>query len=340
MRSAVTQSAGTQSGVDAGPQSGVEAAPLSVGTPSVVTLSAGPQSGVEAGPLSVGTLSAGPQSGVEAGRLPVGTPSVVTLFGVEAGPQAPRAVTVAETVRVRLVVAYTGTGFHGFVLQPGLPTVAGALCAALERQLRHTVVLVCAGRTDAGVHAWGQVVSFDARVDVDLPRLQRNLNRTLRPGIAVRHAEIAAPDFNARYDATGRRYHYTVLNRPVGDPFVAGTSWHVERPLDLAAMRLACDPLYGEQDFSSFCRRPPRGSLVRLVRDARWVPAGEGLLRFEIEATSFCQQMVRSVVGTLVEIGLGRRRAGDMVAILRARDRSVAAQPAPPHGLTLWDVSY
>ncbi len=264
----------------------------------------------------------------------------MTLFSLQAGPHAPPAVTPAETVRVRMVVAYLGTGYHGFVAQPGLATVAGAISAALERRLRHTVELVCAGRTDAGVHAWGQVVSFDARADVDPVGLRRNLNRTLRPNIVVRSVEIAEPFFDARRAATGRRYRYTVLNRPEGDPFSAGTSWHVDAPLDLAAMRLACDPLYGEQDFSSFCRRPPTGSLVRLVRDARWVDAGDDVLRFEIHATSFCQQMVRSVVGTLVEIGLGRRRAGDMAGIIRARDRAAAAQPAPPHGLCLWEVDY
>jgi tRNA pseudouridine38-40 synthase len=247
---------------------------------------------------------------------------------------------VGSVLRVRLTVAYLGTGFHGFAAQPGLTTVAGSLRAALERQLRHPVELVCAGRTDAGVHAWGQVVTFDARADVDLVALHRNLNRTLGPDIVVRAAAPAAPGFDARHSATGRRYRYTVLNRAVGDPFTAGTAWHIARPLDLAAMRLACDPLYGEQDFASFCRRPPQGSLVRLVRDARWTQPDDDVLRFEIEATSFCQQMVRSVVGTLVDVGLGRRRAGDMAGIIRARDRAAAAQPAPARGLCLWAVTY
>jgi tRNA pseudouridine38-40 synthase len=243
-------------------------------------------------------------------------------------------------MRVRLTVAYLGTGFHGFAAQPGLATVAGTLRAALERQLRHPVELTCAGRTDAGVHAWGQVVSFDARADADLVALQRGLNRTLGPAIVVRAAAEADPGFDARRSATGRRYRYSVLNRPVSDPFTAGTVWHIPRPLDLAAMRLACDPLYGEQDFASFCRRPPQGSLVRLVRDARWTPGDDDVLRFEIEATSFCQQMVRSVVGTLVDVGLGRRRAGDMAGIIRARDWAAAAPPAPAQGLCLWDVTY
>jgi tRNA pseudouridine38-40 synthase len=160
--------------------------------------------------------------------------------------------------------------------------------------------------------------------------------------VVVRAAEVAEEGFDARRWATGRRYRYTVRNHPVADPFTAGTAWHVERPLDLGAMRLACDPLIGEHDFSSFCRRPTveGASLVRVVRDARWVDLGEGMLRFEIEASSFCQQMVRSVVGTLVEVGTGKRKAGEMAGVVRARSRAAAAQPAPPHGLSLWEVTY
>lgn len=243
---------------------------------------------------------------------------------------------------MRLVVAYHGEGFHGFALQPGRPTVAGALSGALERTLRHTVELTCAGRTDAGVHAWGQVVSFDARADADPVMVQRAVNRALRSRVVVRAAEVAPAGFDARRSALGRRYRYTVRNHPVADPFTAATAWHVAQPLDLGAMRLACDPLYGEHDFSSFCRRPPvpGASLVRVVRDARWGDQGEGVLRFEIEASSFCQQMVRSIVGTIVEVGLGRRKAGEMSAVVRARSRAAAGQLAPPHGLCLWEVTY
>jgi tRNA pseudouridine38-40 synthase len=245
-------------------------------------------------------------------------------------------------VRLRLVVAYHGEGFHGFALQSGQATVAGALSAALERALRHTVELTCAGRTDAGVHAWGQVVSFDARADVDPLALQRAVNRALRSRVVVRAAEVAPDGFDARRSAVGRRYRYTVRNHPVADPFTAATAWHVARPLDLAAMRLACDPLYGEHDFSSFCRRPPvpGASLVRVVRDARWVDPGDHLLRFEIEASSFCHQMVRAIVGTMVDVGLGRRKAGDMADVVRSRSRAAAGQLAPPHGLCLWEVTY
>jgi tRNA pseudouridine38-40 synthase len=251
-------------------------------------------------------------------------------------------VTARPTVRLRLLVAYHGAGFHGFALQPGVRTVGGALAGALERHLRHTVELTCAGRTDAGVHAWGQVVSFDARADVDVGALQRAVNRALRPTVVVRAAEPAPPGFDARRGATGRRYRYTVRNHPVADPFSAATAWHVGPPLDVMAMRLACDALYGEHDFSSFCRRPAvaGASLVRRVRDADWVDLGDGMLRFDIAASSFCQQMVRSIVGTLVDIGRGRRKAGEMAAVVRARSRAAAGQPAPPHGLCLWQVDY
>jgi tRNA pseudouridine38-40 synthase len=255
---------------------------------------------------------------------------------------APEAVTAAPTRRLRLLIAYDGTGYHGFAIQPGQSTVGGALAGALERYLRHTVELTCAGRTDTGVHAWGQVVTFDAREDADPVALRRAVNRALRPAIVVREAGVAEPGFDARRSATGRVYRYTIRNDAVADPFTASTAWHVPAPLDLPAMRLACDALYGEHDFSSFCRRPPApdASLVRIVRDVRWLDLGEGRLRFDIEASSFCHQMVRSVVGTLVEVGLGKRRAGEMTAVVRARSRAAAGQPAPAHGLCLWEVLY
>ncbi len=272
------------------------------------------------------------------------------LFGPETGVggdvhgAAPR----GPLVRVRLTVAYDGGGFHGFAAQPGLRTVAGVLTEALERVLRHDVDLVVAGRTDAGVHAWGQVVSFDTTAARFDPRhLQRTLNKLCGPPIAIRAVDEAAADFDARFSALSRRYRYTVLNRAVPDPFLRTTAWHVADPLDLGALRLGCDALIGEHDFSSFCRRPkqPRptdapASLVRRVIDAGWKAMGADVLRFEIEANAFCHQMVRSVVGTLVEMGGGRLRPGEMAAIVAARDRAVAGTVAPPHGLCLWEVRY
>lgn len=246
-----------------------------------------------------------------------------------------------------MTVAYDGTGYRGFAVNPGVRTVAGDLAGALARVLGHKVVLTCAGRTDAGVHAWGQVVSFDTRPEPDLAGLQRSLNKMLAPAVVVRSVAVAAPGFDARRSATGRRYRYTVLNRPLPDPFLAATAWHVAEPLDVRSMTLSCDAVIGEHDWSSFCRRPPEGdaagppaSLVRVVRHACWLDLGDGVLRFDIEASAFCHQMVRSLVGTMVAVGRGRRRAGEMSSILRARDRSRAAEPAPPNGLCLWEVLY
>jgi tRNA pseudouridine38-40 synthase len=256
--------------------------------------------------------------------------------------------------RVRLLVAYDGSGFHGFALNEGVATVAGTLTEAIGTVLGHAVVLTAAGRTDTGVHAWGQVVSLDVadeahEAPLDLDALRRSVNALCGPAVVVRSAEWAAPDFDARFSARWRCYRYTVLNDPVPDPFLAGTTWHVDRPLDLRLMRLACDPFVGEHDFSSFCRRPkrpegePPATLVRRVMSARWDDVGDvpgRLLRFEIVANAFCHQMVRSIVGTLVEVGLGRRSAGSILDTLRARDRATAGQLAPPDGLCLWEVGF
>jgi tRNA pseudouridine38-40 synthase len=249
-------------------------------------------------------------------------------------------------VRVRATVAYDGSGFHGFAPNPGVTTVGGTLAAALSRTLRHDIDLVCAGRTDTGVHAWGQVVSFDAPADqLEPTMLQRSVNRQCGPAIVVRDLRPAAPDFDARRSALGRTYRYTIVNRPVPDPFLAATAWHVDEPLDLDLLRLGCDPLVGEHDFSAFCRRATlrdgtEASLVRDVRRASWSDLGAGILRFEIEANAFCHQMIRSVVGTLAEVGAGRRHAGELLGVIAGRDRSRAGTLAPPQGLCLWAVAY
>jgi tRNA pseudouridine38-40 synthase len=253
--------------------------------------------------------------------------------------------------RARLTVAYDGTAFHGFAENDGVVTVMGELRAALERVARVPLDLTGAGRTDAGVHGWGQVVSGDLPAGLDLPGLARRVNRMCGPAIAVR--EIAWTDdaeFSARFSAQWRHYRYDVLNAPRPDPFLARTTWHVTQPLDLFALQLACDPLIGEHDFSSFCRRPkplagePEASMTRRVLQAGWrrVPheRTDGLLRFEIRANAFCHQMVRSIVGTMVDVGAGKLHAGEVRTILLARRRDAAGQVAPPHGLCLWEVGY
>jgi tRNA pseudouridine38-40 synthase len=297
----------------------------------------------------------------------------------------------AELQRWRLLVAYDGAPFHGFAIQSQVPTVAGALRQALERtaRLREPPSVTCAGRTDAGVHARGQVVHVDLPpIPYDGAGLARALNRQLAPEVVVLHAEAIGPDFDARRSATGRTYRYLVWNAPGPDPLLAPVAWHVPGPLDLGSMRTASDVLLGSHDFRSFCRRrpgtPTSEPIVRRVTRAQWsvdqgpeaTDAGAGtrattggtgaalgttgvalgtgsgwgsgaefagggrLLRFEIAAGSFCHQMVRSVVATLVEVGRGRQNAAGVMEWLRATTRHRMPDPAPAHGLCLVSVDY
>ncbi len=260
--------------------------------------------------------------------------------------------------RWRLDLAYDGHGFRGFAAQSGVPTVAGALAAAIGRAARtpDLPVLVCAGRTDAGVHAAGQVVHIDLPEAYD-GDLKRAVNRQLSPDIVVHAARPVPGDFDARRGATARHYRYLVLSAADPDPLLAGLAWHVPVPLDLRAMASATDPLLGEHDFRALCRRVPGRSaaepIVRRVISAGWrrvpapgedVPApGEdvpALLRFDIRATSFCHQMVRSIVAVLVDAGRGRASAATVMALLASASRAGTPQPAPAHGLCLVSVAY
>ncbi|MFN8050369.1 MAG: tRNA pseudouridine(38-40) synthase TruA [Acidimicrobiales bacterium] len=249
--------------------------------------------------------------------------------------------------KVRLVVSYDGGPFSGFARNAGVRTVAGDLEAHLSRVLRHPVVVTGAGRTDKGVHAWGQVVSFETFADrLEPERLMRSLNHMGAPSLAVRSVDAVDADFDARFSARWRRYRYTILTSEAPNPFLAGTSWHLPQPLDLDAMRVAGETFLGTHDFSSFCRRPqqvegrPPASLVRTVTGLEWTEHEGDLLRLEITAQAFCHQMVRSIVGTLVDIGRGHRAATDVAAMLAARDRAAAGDLAPPQGLCLWEVGY
>lgn len=249
--------------------------------------------------------------------------------------------------RARFLVAYRGTGFRGFAANHGVRTVMGVLGAEMERVLRRSVELTGAGRTDAGVHAWGQVVSGDLPADTDLDDVARRLNKLCAPDIAVRSAEWVDPDFDARFSATWRQYRYHVWNDPAPNPLLTATVWHVARPLDVDAMRRAADDLVGEHDFTSFCRVPkvapgaPEPTMTRIIHEASWSSVGGSpLLRFEVRGSAFCHQQVRSMVGTMVDVGLGRLAPDCIPSVLEVRDRAAAGQVAPPEGLVLWAVGY
>lgn len=249
--------------------------------------------------------------------------------------------------RARFIVAYDGTDFRGFAPNHGQRTVLGELTAAISRIVRMPVDLVGAGRTDAGVHGWGQVVSGDLPDSADLGDIARRVNKLCAPDIAVREAAWAEPGFDARFSATWREYRYEIWNDPTPNPLRNRTAWHVPQPLDLLLMQAAVSPLIGEHDFTSFCRRPkvpegqPPASMVRIVHSIRWERVdGSPLVRMHIRASAFCHQMVRSICGTLVDVGLRKLTPADVNGIVRARDRAVAGQIAPPHGLVLWEVGY
>lgn len=239
----------------------------------------------------------------------------------------------------RLDFAYDGTGFHGYARQPNVRTVQGELEDALFK-LTGQVETAVAGRTDKGVHATAQVLSFVSEAELDRDRIVRSLNRQLAPEIAVSSLAIAPDDFNARFSATGRAYTYSILNRSTPDPFLAVTSWHYATPLDIELMNRGLQHLIGEHDFAAFCRKADGRSTVRRLESAEWIARGGGLLELAVAASSFCHQMVRSLVALSVEIGRGRVDPDDVPAILISRDRQRAKGAAPPHGLTLVGVRY
>lgn len=239
---------------------------------------------------------------------------------------------------LRLTLAYDGTDFRGFARQRDQRTVQGVLEAALGRVLGDVPRLSVAGRTDAGVHARGQVVSFAA--EVEPARLQRALNALLAPEVVVWDARWAPPGFDARRSASAREYRYRIDLAPWPDPFTARYVWHRPGELSPPRMREAARHLVGEHDFASFGRphRPGGATVRRLERIA--VSRRGDRLEIAVRGNAFLHQMVRSIVGTLVRVGEGRMTPEDVAAALEARDRAAAGPVAPPHGLTLERVVY
>jgi tRNA pseudouridine38-40 synthase len=242
-------------------------------------------------------------------------------------------------VIVRLGLAYDGTHFRGWAMNRGQRTVEGVLSKALGRVLGDEPKLSVAGRTDAGVHARGQVASFVAADDVDLERLQRSINGMLAPEIVAGVVRRAPEGFDARFSATAREYRYRIDTERWPDPFEARFVWHRPGELAVASMREAARSLLGEHDFASFCRRPQSGGTVRRLERLSIARAG-ARVEISARANAFLHQMVRALVGTLVSVGDGRLDWGAAHEILVARDRRRTPQMAPAHGLTLERAIY
>ncbi|MCD4536235.1 tRNA pseudouridine(38-40) synthase TruA [Nocardioides sp. cx-169] len=243
-------------------------------------------------------------------------------------------------MRLRIECAYDGTDFHGWATQPGLRTVQEVLDHALATVLRvDSVATVCAGRTDAGVHARGQVVHVD--VEHLPPNLLRRLNGVLPADVRVRTVAEAAPGFDARFSALWRRYAYRVADdAALVDPL---TRRHVlvwSRPLDLDAMNEASAPLVGRHDFASFCKRREGATTIRTLLELGWSRSPEGVAVATVRADAFCHSMVRALVGCLLAVGDGRRSPSWAGEILRAEARDPSVAVAHAHGLTLEEVAY
>ena len=243
---------------------------------------------------------------------------------------------------IRLTLAYDGTEFRGWARQrdADVRTVEGSLAEVLTRIVRHDIRLSVAGRTDAGVHARGQVASFSTSSRLAPERIQRAVNGFLSPEIVVADAREADDGFDARFSATAREYRYVIDTGPAADPFTARYVWHRPGELSIVRMRAAARHVVGEHDFTSFCRHPGPGRST--VRDLQRVSVGRhgDVVTFGFRANAFLHQMVRTVVGTLVRVGDGRLEPDDVRTMLDARERAVISQPAPARGLTLDRVAY
>lgn len=247
--------------------------------------------------------------------------------------------------RVRVDLAYDGGAFRGFARQPGQHTVQGVLDDALERLTGVRTRTVCAGRTDAGVHALRQTVHLDAPHDCrlldDMDRARGALDALCGPSVTVWRVRRVARTFDARFSATQRRYRYRLCDRDAMAPLWRHDTWHVGAPpLDVEAMHSGGLALLGEHDFSSFCRRRDDQHLIRRIDTLVVRRRGAGLIAVDIAGPAFCHQMVRSVTGCLLAVGRGRRPPAWTSDVLAARDRQAVGQVAPPHGLTLTGVRY
>ncbi|MBC7838029.1 MAG: tRNA pseudouridine(38-40) synthase TruA [Nitrospiraceae bacterium] len=241
---------------------------------------------------------------------------------------------------VKLVLEYDGTCYAGWQRQPDQPTIQESIERAIQQVSQINVSVIGAGRTDSGVHARGQVASFRTEHDWPASSWMRTLNAVLPKNIAVRSSTLMDDSFHAQHDARGKLYTYRILHRPARPTIDRAFVWHIYKPLNDVSMQLAAATLIGLQDFSSFegsltDNTNPICNLQRLA-----VIRQDDQILIEAYADRFLKHMVRAIVGTVVEVGLGKRTPDSLTAVLRAQDRSAAGQTAPPQGLCLMRVDY
>ncbi len=241
---------------------------------------------------------------------------------------------------VKLIVEYDGTRYAGWQRQPDQPTIQEAIETAIRQLTQVSLSVVAAGRTDAGVHALGQVVSFRIQKNWSAHEWVKGMNARLPDDIAVRSAALMPDEFHARYAAKGKLYQYRILNRPERPALDRAYVWHVHKPLAIDPMRQAAALLVGPHDFSSFegTLTDNEDPICRLERLA--ITHHEHFVIIEAYADRFLKHMVRNIVGTLVEVGAGNRTATNLQEVLSAKDRTKAGRTAPPQGLCLMRVDY
>jgi tRNA pseudouridine38-40 synthase len=264
---------------------------------------------------------------------------------------------------IKMIVAYDGTDFHGWQIQPGQPTIQGHLIGVLRQLTQESVNVQGAGRTDAGVHAWGQIASFKTHSELSPAELLRGCNALLPPSIRVREAEEVGPDFHARWAAQAKTYVYSIYRGPVVPPFRWRYVLHVAQELDFAAMAEAARCFEGQRDFTSFSASAGADederdrTMIRTVFRSELIDlSGSSLAEsavplcgqqrcaeewlYIVRGTSFLRYMVRKIVGTILQVGRGRIAAGEIAGLLEKRDRACSGPTAPPQGLCLESIEY
>lgn len=249
---------------------------------------------------------------------------------------------MAQLKNIKITIAYDGAGFAGWQTQPNKRSVQDSLEAALARILGEPIKVIGSGRTDAGVHARGQVANFHTGQNIEPSQLLRSVNAVLPAAVAITEAEEAEPEFNSRFSAKQRAYAYYIWNEPYASPFFARYSWWISRPLDTALISQGAERLKGVHDFAAFTREKEKNTTRNINLFKLDVPPGYPgkMIRLRIEADSFLYHLARMMVGTLVEVGRGKMPVEQVAEILAAKDIRNAGPRAPAQGLFLERVDY